>query len=111
MTIKDCLEYLIYFLNAVSILIIVWGVLLAFYDFLKSELNNKSRIDTIQRNNIIKNHLGSYILFGLEVLIAADIIESILNPSIQDLVILASIVVIRTVISYFLAKEIEAIKE
>ncbi|MEG2602777.1 MAG: DUF1622 domain-containing protein, partial [Carnobacterium sp.] len=65
----------------------------------------------IRNNNIIKNHLGSYILFGLEILIAADIIESILNPSFQDLIVLASIVVIRTAISYFLTKEIEAIKE
>ncbi|MGX7417291.1 DUF1622 domain-containing protein [Carnobacterium gallinarum] len=111
MTITDLLKYLIFFLDTVSILIIVWGVLLAFYDFLKSEISTKNRTDTIQRNNIIKNHLGSYILFGLEVLIAADIIESILNPSIQDLLILASIVIIRTVISYFLTKEIEVMKE
>lgn len=110
MTIVDTLEYLTYILDAISILIIVWGVLLAFRDFLRSELHNKDRNNTVQRNNIIKNHLGSYILFGLEVLIAADIIESILNPSVQDLIVLASIVVIRTVISYFLAKEIETLQ-
>lgn len=40
-------------------------------------------------------------------LIASDIIETILNPSTQDIIILGGIVVIRTAISYFLGKEIE----
>lgn len=111
MSYKHLLEILIFALDAASILIIVWGVLLASKDLIKSEFSHKSRQDIIQNNNIIKNHLGSYILFGLEILIAADIIESILNPSFQDLIVLASIVVIRTAISYFLTKEIEAIKE
>lgn len=111
MSFKHILEILIFVLDAMSILIIVWGVLLASINIIKSEFSRKSRQDIIRNNNIIKNHLGSYILFGLEILIAADIIESILNPSFQDLIVLASIVVIRTAISYFLTKEIEAIKE
>ncbi|MBP7952972.1 MAG: DUF1622 domain-containing protein, partial [Enterococcus sp.] len=53
----------------------------------------------------IRSFLGSYILLSLEILIAADIVESIINPSIQDLIVLASIVVIRTVMAYFLHKE------
>ncbi|MCM2139754.1 DUF1622 domain-containing protein [Vagococcus fluvialis] len=53
-------------------------------------------------------YLGSYVLLSLEVLIASDIIETILNPSIEDILILAGVVVIRTAISYFLGKEMES---
>ncbi|WP_255309213.1 DUF1622 domain-containing protein [Carnobacterium divergens] len=99
---------LILVLNTLSILVIVWGVLLAMIDFTKTIIFPYSRNDTVYRNNVIKNQLSSYILFGLEILIAADIIESILNPTLDDMIMLASIVVIRTVISYFLTKEIES---
>ncbi|RCX14205.1 uncharacterized protein DUF1622 [Vagococcus fluvialis] len=56
----------------------------------------------------MKMYLGSYVLLSLEVLIASDIIETILNPSIEDILILAGVVVIRTAISYFLGKEMES---
>ena len=55
----------------------------------------------------IKNDLGAYVLFSLEVLIAADIVESIIKPTFEDIGKLAALVVIRTVISYFLGKEID----
>lgn len=51
--------------------------------------------------------LGFHLLLGLEFLIAADIIRTIVHPSLQELAILGSLVAIRTVISYFLNKEIE----
>ena len=45
-------------------------------------------------------------MLGLEFLIAADIIRTIVKPSLEELAILGSIVVIRTVINYFLGKEL-----
>lgn len=108
MNIKHILEILILILNSLSIIVILWGVILTFIGFLKSEITNKDREDTVLKINNIKNNLGSYILLGLEILICADIIESILNPTINDMVILASIVIIRTFISYFLNKEMES---
>lgn len=60
----------------------------------------------------IRSFLGSYILLSLEILIAADIVHSIINPSFQDLINLGAMVVIRTVMAYFLHKEmIDAKKE
>ena len=48
-------------------------------------------------------------MLGLEFLIASDIIDTILNPSFEDLGILAGTVLIRTGLSFFLNKEIENI--
>ncbi|GGC96765.1 DUF1622 domain-containing protein [Enterococcus sp. DIV0242_7C1] len=94
-------------LNVFSIAILVWGVIVAGIDFVKSERTNRNRIVMTRQNNFIKSFLGSYILLSLEILIAADIIESIIKPTFQDILKLAILVVIRTVISYFLHKEIE----
>jgi uncharacterized membrane protein len=95
-------------LNIFSIVVLIWGVIVAGIDFLKSERTDRNRIIMTRQNNFIKSFLGSYILLSLEILIAADIIESIIKPTFQDILKLAILVVIRTVISYFLNKEIEA---
>lgn len=105
---KKILEILTFILNSCSVIIIVWGVILAFIAFVKLELKTNDRLNTIKKITTIKNYLGTYILLGLEILICADIIESILNPSIQDILVLASIVIIRTIISYFLNKELKS---
>ncbi len=94
-------------LNIFSIVVLIWGVIMSGIDFLKSEQANRNRVVMARQNNFIKSFLGSYILLSLEILIAADIIESIIKPTFQDILKLAILVVIRTVISYFLHKEIE----
>lgn len=95
-------------LDVLSIAVIVWGVFLAIINFLKSIVKRDSFLEITGVNNRIKNSLGSYILLGLEILICADIIHTILDPNFNDIIMLAAIVVIRTVISFFLQKEIDA---
>ncbi|MGX7351462.1 hypothetical protein RU97_GL000878 [Enterococcus canis] len=106
-TLTPFFDLFILALNILSIVILLWGVLIAGWDFIVNECKNRNRIEAARHNNLIKNYLGSYVLLSLEVLIAADIIESIINPTFQDIMKLALLVVIRTVISYFLHREIE----
>lgn len=94
-------------LNLFSIIVLVWGVVKAAIDFFRSEIRFSDRIKAAKMNNFIKNYLGTYVLLSLEILIAADIIESIINPTFNDILKLGIVVIIRTVISYFLHKEIE----
>ena len=55
----------------------------------------------------LRIQLGTCILIALELMIVADIIETVASQSLESLAMLAGIVVIRTAISYFLGKEIE----
>ena len=59
----------------------------------------------------IRIKLGHYLVLALEFLVAKDILESIVNPSYQELITLWAIVTIRTVLSYFTNKEIAEVKE
>ena len=61
------------------------------------------------RVRIIRADLGTYLLLSLELLIAADVIKTILEPGIQELIVLAGIVFLRTILSFFLNKEIQEI--
>lgn len=55
-----------------------------------------------------KVRLGRALLLGLEVLVAADIIRTVaLEPSLQNVVVLALLVVVRTFLSWSLVVEIE----
>lgn len=104
-------SWIVGFLQILSVTVLIWGVALSTIDFLRSELIHATRVEAIWHNNFIKNFLGSYILLSLEILIAADIVESIVHPTLQDIAKLAALVVIRTTISFFLHKEIESAQQ
>lgn len=55
--------------------------------------------------NIVRRELTDKIVFGLEFLIAADILTTITTPTQEELINLAVVVVIRTILGYFLSKE------
>jgi uncharacterized membrane protein len=54
--------------------------------------------------------LGRFILAGLELLIVSDIIETALSLLLSDLVFLGLLVLIRSVIGYFLDREINGLR-
>ena len=57
---------------------------------------------------MLRSNLGRAILVGLELLVAADIINTVaVEPTINSLVVLAGIVLIRTFLSFSLEVEIE----
>ena len=89
-----------------GVAIIVWGVLLTLYRLLKLEFLRIKKKSIYRERETVRHQFASYLLLALEFLIAADIIATVIHPTFEEIAILASIVVIRTVISYFLEKEI-----
>ena len=63
----------------------------------------------------VKLQLGSMITLGLTILVASDVLDTLIKPvhkySMQTLYKLAIVAVIRTGLAYFLGKELEEIKE
>ena len=55
--------------------------------------------------NLIRRDFTSKIVFGLEFFIAADILTTLIAPTQEELILLAVVVIIRTVLGYFLEKE------
>ncbi len=58
-------------------------------------------------NSDIRLHLGRFLVLGLEFQLGADILATAVAPTWDDVKLLAAIVVIRTVLNYFLQKELE----
>ncbi len=98
------LDWISLIIGILGIFVIIWGVISIFAKFLMKESSRNNKVCI--KNELLRHTLGSYLLLGLEILIAADIIKTIKNPELKEIAILASIVVIRTVISHFLDLEI-----
>jgi len=56
---------------------------------------------------VSRNELGHYLSLGLEFLIGADILKTAISPTWEDLGQLAAIVGIRTILNFFLLKELD----
>ena len=95
-------------LNIVGALIIIWGVIISLLNFIKNEIGDRSK--TMQLNETIRIRLGGYLVLALEFFIAGDIIKTIITPTWESLGILGAIVVIRTVLSYFLTMDLKKIR-
>ena len=69
-----------------------------------------SRIRKEQRQAYVRETVTTMLrglLIALDFLIAADLLESILDPTLEETAVLALVVVIRILLSWSLAKEIE----
>lgn len=101
------LDYVTITIGSLGGLVVVYGVVLGFIELIPSEVRalkfKKEKTIVFEK---IRYDIGFHLLLGLEFLIAADIIRTIVRPTLEELAILGGIVAIRTVISYFLGKEI-----
>lgn len=105
-------EYISFSISVIGISIIVWGIAVTFLRFIKCEYDRmKYKRRMYMQREILRHTFGTYLLLALEFLIAADLILTVIDFSFYDLGILGGIVVIRTVISFFLDRENEETRE
>jgi uncharacterized membrane protein len=106
-TLYHFLDIVVTGINLFGITVVFWGFAVAAVAFIRMKLQHHSVVFFLSEANQIRAILGTYILFGLEFMIAGDIIHTFIKPSQEDLIVLATIVAIRTVISYFLGREVD----
>ncbi len=95
-------------IGVLGVLVIVFGVVAGVLRFVRTEFRAAAGANVAVDRHHLRHALGYYLLLGLEILIAADIIDTLMKPSVQDLIVLGAIVLIRTVISYSLNAELRS---
>ncbi len=98
-------HYIALIIGIGGIATIVWGSVVSFFELVRLEFQRVKGGNVCKKREYLRHHFGFFLLLGLEFLIAADIIQTIIRPTLRDLAILGSIVTIRTVLSFFLDKE------
>lgn len=99
------LLYIQHSISFCGVLVILIGVLTALYRYISFLFSISDSTDI----NGIRLRLGRVLTLGLEFIVAADLIGTTTAPDYYSVGIVASIVLIRTLLSYTLNREINAI--
>ena len=93
-------------IEAVGIAVVLWGVLEALLGLVQRGWSILLQHAVRKELGAIRLAMGEKMVLGLEFFLAGDIVQTIVVPSWSSLAILGGIVVIRTVIVYFLNLEL-----
>jgi len=108
-SLKSIFSYIKDFFEIAGVITITSGSLYAIYVYLKDFLLQKT--NAILRYNKFKISLGRSIVCGLELTVVADVISTTINQTYSKLGTLFLLVLIRTLISFFLNKDLESVPE
>ena len=104
----EALEWLSVVVDLFAIVLLLIGAARFIIGASRAELSRQGD-DRHRRMNHARIALGRYILAALELLIVSDIIHTALSLALRDLVFLGLLVLIRSLISFFLERELDGL--
>jgi uncharacterized membrane protein len=107
MTFSEAMEHVAQFFEAIGALVLVVGLLFSFILAIRAYRRSGDGRGTYQ---VLRESFGGVILLGIEILVAADLVRTVaVATTLENVVILGLIVLIRTVLSFSLEVEIEGV--
>lgn len=104
-TIRIYIVYIARIIEGMGVIIIALGIAIALLRFIFPGLQPAKQKTTYRQ---LRQDLGKVILLGLEILVAADIIATVVTePTLEKVLTLGLIVLIRTLLSLSLQVELE----
>ncbi len=97
-------------ISLIGVFIIISGVIVCMYQYLYGIFSGQLASQTASIN-LIRLNLGRVLILGLEFIVAADLIGTTTTPDYYELGILAIIVVIRTILSFSINRELMSISK
>ena len=105
-TIIQFVEIAALIIELLAVIIIVSAVLVGMWRYLRHSVASRTLVD--QRFNEYRMVLARALLLGLEILVAADIVKTVvLEPTLQSVGVLGLLVVIRIFLGWSLIVEME----
>lgn len=117
----DLLLHVQHFISFLGVLLILSGVLIASVQYIKHFFSKSIHSKTAKKTSTSEKHpsdsyingirlnLSRILILGLEFIVAADLIGTTTAPDYYSVGIVASIVLIRTLLSFSLNKEISSL--
>ena len=96
------------FLNTVSLLCILGGVVMALITSIENRRRFQGDHPLHTRFRLV---FGGWLVVALEFQLAADIVGTIIAPTSQNLIELGAVAIIRTFLNYFLNRELKEQRE
>ena len=98
-------------IDLIGIAVILWGFGRAMIAFAGAEWRRLREPGNLACMNRVRLDLGTYILVGIEFMIASDIINTVVKRELLDRAFVSALVAIRTAISFFLGRELAEVRE
>lgn len=109
MAIIESAIHLVYLgLSLLGIAVVAVGVVEAILGYVRLQLFRVNDATFLENAPKVRMRLGEHLVLALDFFIAADIVNSVIAPSLETVVVLAVIVLIRVVLAWILLREIEA---
>jgi len=100
---REWVDLLVRLVEAVGAVVIFVGAVVAAVAFVRAALVSRSTREFVR----VRLRLGRYLALGLEFQLASDVLSTAVAPTFEEIGKLAAIAAIRTLLNYFLGKEIE----
>ena len=94
--------------EGIAVLFIIIGIVGALFIYVKKTFFLKAGYTAMTQS---RNHLGHSLSLALEFLIGADILRTAISPTWEDIGQLGAIVGIRTVLNFFLTRELKQMSD
>lgn len=104
-------EWMVVVIELFAIAILLLGLFQFARAFASGEAMESDSHERSHRLNKGRLTLGRHILSGLEVLIVADLIRTMLHLTMPNILLLGGLVAIRSLISFFLERELSHLKD
>lgn len=101
-------DYTTFALNVAGALVVLYGSAQAFLKVLNVEFSYKKKFRAYE--NAKRTYVQKLIL-ALDFFVAADLLRLVALPTLDEIILIALIVFIRTILNYSLSKEIHLHKE
>jgi uncharacterized membrane protein len=107
MTFSEAMEHVAQLFEAIGALVLLVGLLFCFTLSIRAFRRSG---DGRRAYQVLRESFGGVILLGIEILVAADLVRTVaVATTLENVVILGLIVLIRTVLSFSLEIEIEGV--
>lgn len=103
----EIIAYIVPLTELLGASVVTWGSLHGLLMLVRRAWRSLQKLPPAGTLRDIRIAIGEKMALGLDFFLAGDIIGTIVVPSRESLLVLGGIVVIRTVMAYFLAQEIE----
>lgn len=96
-------------IDGVASVIMVFAFVVALVSFVRGYIGQAS-LDRIRQIQVVRCEFGIKLTFALELMIVSDLLHTIVSRTLDDLIFLGALVAIRTLIAYFLSREIQEVE-
>ena len=110
-SVEVALEWAASGIDLIGIAILLIAAVRFLFNYARFEIAQFQGMECVLQIREMRMRLGSYILLSLEFVIISDVIHAALSRTLDDILVLGGLVLVRSALSFFLGLDLKEAKE